>query len=127
MNLALWIIAGLLAGIFLVSSTAKLFVPTEKLASVPLGGWTANASVGFVKCLGALEILAAVGLILPAALGIAPVLVPLTAVGLVLLMVGAMVTHLRRHESLGVVLTLTYLAMAVIVACGRFGPDPFRG
>ncbi len=125
MNIALWIIAALLAAVFTVSGSAKLFVPKEKLATVPLGGWTAAAGVGFVKALGAIEIAAAVGLILPAAIGIAPVLVPVAAVGVALLMVGAMMTHLRRHEALGVVLNLIYLAMAVVVVCARFGPKSF--
>jgi hypothetical protein len=123
MNLALWISAGLLAVVLLVSSSAKLFVPKEKLATVPPGGWTGDASVGFVKVLGALELLAAAGLVLPAALDIAPVLVPLAAVGVVLLMVGAMITHLRRHEAVGVVLNLADLALAAFVAWGRFGPE----
>jgi hypothetical protein len=127
LNLALWIVAGLLAVVFGVSSSAKLFVPKEKLATVPLGGWTGDASVGFVKALGGHEVMAAAGLILPAALDIAPVLVPLAAVGVVLLMVGAMITHLRRHEAVGVVLNLAYLAMAAFVAWGRFGPESFTG
>jgi hypothetical protein len=66
-----------------------------------------------------------VGLVLPAALDTAPVLVPLAAVGVVLLMIGAMITHLRRHEAVGVVLNLTYLALAAFVAWGRFGPESF--
>jgi len=125
MNLALWIVASLLAVVLVFSGSAKLLVTKKKLASVPLGGWTENASVGFVKGLGVLELLAAAGLILPATLDIAPVLVPLAAVGVVLLMVGAMVTHLRRHEPAGVALNLTYLAMAAFVAWGRFGPEAF--
>ena len=127
MSLALWISAGLLAVVLLVSSTSKLFVPKEKLATVPLGGWTGDASVGFVKALGAIELLAAAGLVLPATLDIAPDLVPLAAVGVVLLMVGAMITHLRRHEAVGVVLNLAYLALAAFVAWGRFGPESFTG
>jgi DoxX-like protein len=127
MNLALWIVAGLLAVGFLVSSTIKLFVPKEKLAAVPGGGWTGDASVGFVKALGALEVLAAVGLVLPAALDIAPVLVPLAAVGVVLLMVGAMITHLRRREAMFAMANMAYLALAAFVAWGRFGPESFTG
>ncbi|HEX6422440.1 MAG TPA: DoxX family protein [Acidimicrobiales bacterium] len=57
---------------------------------------------------------------------IAPVLVPLAAVGVVSLMVGAMITHLRRHEAVPfAVLNLAYLAMAAFVAWGRFGPESF--
>ena len=126
MNVALWISAGLLAVVFLVSSSAKLFVPKEKLATVPLGGWTGDASVGFVKALGALELLAAAGLVLPAALDIAPVLVPLAAVGLVLVMVGAVITRIRRREAKVIVVDLAYLALAGFVAWGRFfGPESF--
>jgi uncharacterized protein YndB with AHSA1/START domain len=123
---ALWVDAGLLAGVFALSSSAKLFVPKEKLAQVPLGGWTEDAGAGVVKALGALEALAAVGLILPPAVDIAPVLVPIDAIGLVLLMIGAATTHLRRHEPVGVALNLTYLAMAAFVAWGRFGAHSFR-
>jgi len=126
MNTALWIDAGMLAGVFALSSSTKLLVPKEKLAAVPLGGWTEDASVGFVKALGVIEALAAAGLILPAAVDVAPVLVPIDAVGVVLLMVGAMTTHLRRREPLGVALNFGYLAMASVVAWGRFGPRRFR-
>ena len=86
-----------------------------------------DSSVGFVKTLGALELLAAVGLILPAALDIAPVLVPLAAVGVVLLMVGATIVHLRRDEVMPAVLNLVFLTMAAFVARGRFGPESFSG
>jgi hypothetical protein len=127
MNPALWIAAGLLAAVALTGGISKTFVPKEKLAAVNGGGWTEDVSVGFVKALGVLELLAAAGLILPAALDITPVLVPVTAVCWVLLMVGAMITHGRRGESLGVVLNLIYLALAAFIAWGRFGPESFIG
>jgi hypothetical protein len=127
MNLTLWIVAGLLAAVMLFGSLAKLFVPKEKLAEAPAGGWTGDASVGFVKTLGAVEILAAIGIVLPAVVDITPVMVPVTAVCWVLLMIGAMTTHLRRHESTAVVANVVYLAMAAFVAWGRFGPESFTG
>ena len=123
MNLALWIVAGVLAMVFLAGS-AKLFVPKEKLATMPGAGWVEDFSPGAIKAIGAVEAMAAVGLILPAALDIAPVLVPLAALGGVLLMVGAVITRLRRREA-AVVVDLVYLAMAAFVAWGRFGPEPF--
>jgi hypothetical protein len=125
MNLALWIVTGLLAVVALGGGITKTFVPKQKLAEATGGGWTADVSVGFVKTLGVLELLAAVGLILPAVLDIAPVMVPVTAVCWVLLMVGAMTTHFRHGEFKLVVLNLAYLAMAVFVAVGRFGPESF--
>ncbi|MGY1940137.1 DoxX family protein [Nocardia gipuzkoensis] len=125
MNLSLWIAAGLLAAVALAGGITKTFVPKKKLAGAAGGGWTAHASVGFVKTLGVVELLAAVGLILPAVLDIAPVMVPVTAVCWILLMVGAMVTHLRDGEAKFVVLNLVYLALAAYVAWGRFGPESF--
>ncbi|MBF6339344.1 DoxX family protein [Nocardia abscessus] len=125
MNLGLWIAAGLLAAVAVAGGITKTFVPKEKLAEAAGGGWTARASVGFVKTLGVLELLAAVGLILPAVLGIASVMVPVTAVCWVLLMLGAMVAHLRDGEAKFIVLNLVYLALAAYVAWGRFGPEPF--
>jgi hypothetical protein len=125
MNIALWIIAGLLAMAFLASGAMKLIQPKEKL---PAGwGWVEDFSAGTVKAIGVLEVLAAVGLILPAALDIAPVLVPLAAVGLALLMIGAFIVHLRRHETQAIVVPLALLALAVFVAWGRFGPQSFTG
>jgi hypothetical protein len=118
MNIALWIVAGLLA-LLMLNAATKLFVPKDKLATKYGRGWMRDNSVGFVKTLGALELLAAVGLILPGALDIAPVLVP------VLLMVGATIVHLRRHETVPAVLNVVFLTMAAFVAWGRFGPESF--
>ena len=127
LNLALWIVAGILAVVFLVSGSTKLFVPKEKLAS--MGGaasrWVEDFSPGALKAIGALEFLAAAGLIVPAAVGIAPVLVPLAATGAVLLFVGAVITRLRRGERATIIADLVYLAMAAFVAWGRFGPASF--
>ncbi|MGW3412210.1 DoxX family protein [Streptomyces sp. NPDC000888] len=127
MNLALWIGAGLLAAVALVGGITKAFVPKEKLAAANGGGWTEDIGAGFIKTLGGLELLAAVGLILPAVLDIAPVMVPVTAICWVLLMIGAMVTHSRLGESKFVLVNLVYLALAVFIAWGRFGPNPFNG
>jgi hypothetical protein len=125
MNLALWIIAGLLAAVFLFAGANKLFIPQEKLAKAPGGGWVNDFSPGFVKALGAVEILGAVGLILPAALDIAPILVPLAAVGLATIMTGAAIVTTRRHEPMHALLNLTYLALIALIAIGRFGPGSF--
>ncbi|GAB3431163.1 DoxX family protein [Actinophytocola sediminis] len=124
MNLTLWIVAGLLAAIFLASGLQKLFQPTEKLVAGGYG-WVEDLGGGTVKVIGVLEVMAAVGLILPAALDIVPVLVPLAAAGVVLLMAGAVVVHVRRHETRTVAVPLTLLAMAALVAWGRFGPQSF--
>lgn len=125
MNVALWIVAGLLAAGFLFAGSNKLFRSRESLAKAPGGGWVMDFSAGFVKVLGAVEIVGAVGLILPALLGIAPVLVPLAALGLGVIMIGAAVVEFRRHEFKHVLVNLVYLALIVVVVVGRFGPGSF--
>ena len=77
--------------------------------------------------LGVVELLAAVGLILPGALDVAPFMVPVTATCWVLLMVGAMITHGRLGQYALVMLNLVYLALAAFVAWGRFDLEPFAG
>jgi len=127
LNIALWIVAGTLAVVFLVAGSTKLFVPKQKLAG--MGGaasrWVEDFSPGALRAIGALEFLAAVGLIVPAALGIAPVLVPLAATGAMLLFASAVVMRLRRGERATIIGDLVYLAMAAFVAWGRFGPGAF--
>jgi hypothetical protein len=121
MNLALWIAAGLLATVLLVS-TSKMFVPREKMAAMGgrAGEWVLDFSPGALRAIGALEILAAAGLILPAVLDIAPILVPVTATCVALLFLCAAIMRLRRGERATIVPDLVYLAVAVFVAWGRF-------
>lgn len=126
MNLALWIVAGLLAVVYLGAGVGKLIVPKDKIAGAAASAkWVEDFSARSVKIIGALEVLAAVGLVLPAVLDIAPVFVPLAAVGLVLLMAGAAITRIRRHEYKVMGVDLVYLALAAFVAWGRFGPESF--
>ena len=128
MNLALWIVAGVLAAAYLFAGGAKLIIAKEKMAIMSTSArWVEDFSVGSVKAIGGLEVLAAVGLVLPAALDIAPVLVPVAALGLVMIMLGAVITRLRRHEAKLMVVDLVYLALAGFVAWGRFGPEAFTG
>ncbi|MFG3419084.1 DoxX family protein [Micromonospora sp. NPDC049460] len=124
----LWIATGLLTVVLLVS-TSKMFVPREKMAS--MGGhaaeWVLDFSPGTLRAIGTLEILAAAGLVLPAVLDIAPVLVPVTATCVALLFVGAAAMRLRRGETVTIVPDLVYLAIAAFVAWSRFGPESFTG
>ncbi|WP_255565885.1 DoxX family protein [Mumia sp. zg.B21] len=124
MNVVLWIATGLLALVAVVGGVTKTFIPKERLTAQRGGEWTADASVGFVKTLGVVELLAAVGLIVPAVVGIAPVLAPVTAACWVVLMVGAMITHGRLGQPALVALTGFYLAIAAFIAWGRFGDYP---
>jgi len=120
MNVALWIAAGALGAVALTGGLTKSFVPKAKLAAQHGGEWTESAGTGFVRSLGVLEILAAVGLIVPRLVGIAPVMVPVTALCWVLLMVGAMITHGRLGQRWFMLLNLAYLCIAAFIALGRF-------
>ena len=121
MNIILWIVTAVLALAFLAAGTMKIAQPKAKLAATGQG-WVEDFSDGAVKGIGVLEVLAALGLILPALLGVATVLVPAAAVGLVLLMAGAAFTHGRRHETPNVVINLVLAILAAGVALARFGP-----
>lgn len=126
MNIALWIIAGLLATVFLFSGAFKLVTPREKLVRTPGAGWANDFGARFIKGLGVVEICAAVGLILPAAVDVVPILVPIAAVGVAVLMVGAAVVVIRRGEAKHALVNFVYLVLAVAVAVGRFGPESFN-
>ncbi|GAB2762404.1 DoxX family protein [Streptomyces bullii] len=125
MNVALWAVAALLALVFLAAGSSKLAQPKEKLLASPSMGWAEDFSPGLIKTIGLLEVLAAIGLILPAAVDIAADLVPLAASGLALTMFGAAITHSRRGEAQSVVVNVVLLALSVFVAWGRFGPHSF--
>lgn len=120
MSIALWVLQILLALMFLMAGVQKSFRPEEKLhESFP---WAQDFSLGTVRFIGVSELLAAVGLILPAVTGIWPILTPLAAVGLAIIMLLAMVVHYRRNEYGAIGFNAVLLILAVVVAWGRFGP-----
>lgn len=124
MDVVLWIIAVVLALVFLAAGLMKTLQPREKLVASGLA-WAGDFPPAAVKAIGVLEFLAALGLVLPAALDIAPVLTPLAALGLVVVMVGAAITHTRRKEFQMILPNLVLLVLAAVVAWGRFGPYAF--
>ncbi|WP_394552524.1 DoxX family protein [Agromyces sp. MMS24-JH15] len=115
MLVALWIVNGLAALAFLAAGLMKATRPKEALAANGMA-WTEDFSAGSIKAIGALEVLGALGLILPLALGLAPILTPLAATGLAIIMLGAIVVHVRRKESAlpSIVLALVSIASAVL-------------
>ena len=118
MNVAAWMISGALALLFLASGAVKLARPREKLIASGMA-FAADFRPGAVKAIGALEVLAAIGLIVPAATGIGAWLSPLAAGGLVALMTGAIITHLCRHERRATVVNIVLLALSALAAAGH--------
>lgn len=128
MNIALWIVAGLLAVAHVVGGGLKVIMSKQKIAaSGPAAAWVEDFSPGAVKSIGVLEVLGGLGLVLPAVFGIAPELVPLAALGLAMVMVGAAATRISRREYKLMMVDLTYLVLIAFVAWGRFGPESFAG
>jgi hypothetical protein len=119
-NVVLWIAAGLLAVLYLGAGGMKLATPREKLLENPNMGWTADFPAAAIKGIGAIEIVGAIGLILPWALDIAPVLTPLAAAGLAIVQIGAIIVHARRKETKALPMNVVLLVLAAFVAVGRF-------
>ena len=119
MDTVLWIVQSLLAGLFLATGMTKLTQPRLKMAAGPMG-WAADVTDPQFRAIGLLEVLGAMGLILPGTLGIAPGLLPLAAIGLALTMVGAIATH-ARYGSRRVVVPIIVLGLALFVAIGYVG------
>ena len=118
MNIVLWICAGLLAAMFLMAGVMKVAMPKEKLE--PTMQWSKAWSRPQLRALGTVEVLGALGLILPRALNIAPVLTPLAAVGCAIVMIGAVLTHIRMKDYKGTGMPVVLLVLAIVVAAGRF-------
>lgn len=120
MNVVIWIVQGLLAFLFLFSGGSKLVTPEPKLKEKMT--WIDSYPKNSVRYIGAAEVLAAIGLILPAALKIAPVLTPIAATGLFVIMAGATITHLKLKEAKAVPFTIVLALLSLFVAITRFGP-----
>ena len=123
MNIFLWVLAGVLAAVFLLAGARKATQPMAKLAEDM--SFVNDASEAQVRAIGVVEILGALGLILPAATGVAVVLTPLAAAGLAITMVGAAVVHARRKEFPNIAVNVVLGGLALLVAILRFGPSSF--
>jgi uncharacterized membrane protein YphA (DoxX/SURF4 family) len=123
MNIALWIVQGLLAAIFLFAGSIKLVTPMEEMMKqmpLPLPGW-------FLRFIGVCEVLGAIGVILPWLLRIRPGLTPLAAAGLVIIMIGATVYTLAAGDVAPALISPLVGILAAFVAYGRWRLTPQRG
>jgi len=118
MHIALWIVQVLLALLFLSAGGMKLILPLDQLTGpVVLPGW-------FTRFIGVCEVLGGLGLILPSLLRIQPWLTPLAALGLVLIMLGAIAVTLIGGMAGAAVLSLVVGLLAASVAYGRWRLAP---
>ncbi len=123
MTYALWVIQGLLALLFLFAGGMKLILPVEEMTKqmpVPLPGL-------FLRFIAVVEVLGALGLILPGLLRIRPGLTPLAAAGLVIIMIGATMVTLAGGAVGPALMPLVVGLLAAFVAYGRWRLAPLRG
>lgn len=121
-GIALWSSQIILAGMFVVAGLPKAVTPIQELAAtMPLAVEVPEALVRFI---GISELLAAVGLILPGLLRVKPMLIPLAAAGLVVIMVLAIIYHLSKGEIGASVFNLALGLLAYFVAWGRYRKAP---
>ena len=121
MDTLIWIIQVLIAVLFVFHGIAMFNPPAAIQESVVK---KMGYSLPFLKIIGTLEVLGGLGLILPALTGIMPVLSPLAALGLVIIMIGTAVSHARQGEGKQTVATTVVTLLVVFVAIGRFWLTP---
>lgn len=98
MLIAFWIVSGLLALLFVVAGAMKTFKDRDAIVASGLA-WAEDFKPGTVKLIGLSELLGGLGLVLPVLTGIAPILAPIAAVCLFVIMVGAVAVHVKRKEA----------------------------
>jgi hypothetical protein len=121
MMILLWVLQVLLALAFFAHGLLFLFPPAAMVEQI-------NAALPrwFQLFLGVAEVLAAVGLTIPAVTRILPALVPSAAAGIMIVMISATVFHLMRGEITSAITTVILLAMATFVAYMRWRVAPIR-
>jgi len=113
LTVSLWVIQGLLALLFLFAGSMKLILPIEVMtAQMPLPGL-------FLQFIGVCEVAGAIGLILPALLRIRPILTPLAACGLLIVMIGATMVTLLGGEVAPALVPLVVGLLCAAVVYGR--------
>lgn len=124
MDTYLWIAAGFAAACAFGAALLKLTQPRQRIIDAGLK-WAEGFTDGQVKAIGLAELLGGIGLIVPPLIDTAEILTPIAAVGLALLWLGAVVTHVRRKELKEFVPSAVLVGLAVFVAYGRFGDWSF--
>lgn len=122
LNIALWIVQSLLAVMFLMAGSSKLFQPIAELSKML--PWVTSVSEGLVRFIGGSELLGGLGLLLPSILRIKPNLTPLAALGLAVVMVLAAIFHINRGEYSAIGMNALLIALALFIAWGRTKKAP---
>ena len=117
MSILFWICQAVAGAMFIMAGVMKSTQPKEKLA--PKMPWVNDYSAGSVKMVGISELLGGIGLIVPWATGILPILTPVAAAALGLIMILAAIYHFRRNEMKAVVFNIVLFLILALVVYGR--------
>ena len=122
LHLGLWVVQGLLGAMFLAVGAMKATQPIAVL--VDTLGWPAAVPAALVRVIGVAELLGGLGLILPAATRVKPMLTPLAGVGLAMVMLLATIFHISHGELGALPIPLVLGGLAAFVAWGRAAKAP---
>lgn len=122
MNIVLWIIQILLALLFLFAGGTKLVLSAEQMQSMASPNQV-NLPILFIRFLGVVEVLGALGLVLPGLLRIKKGLTPLAAIGLTIVMIGAVIITIAGD---GIVMSITPIIVLVLCALVAYGRRDWR-
>ncbi|MGO1508769.1 MAG: DoxX family protein [Microbacteriaceae bacterium] len=126
MNIALWIVTGLLAVAYGAGGISQIVLTKERYRSLANSQhWVDDFDAGHIKAIGTIKLVGVVGMVLPPLVGIAPILSPIAACGLALVMAGAATTRFRRGEWALMAGDTAYMLLFVFVAWGRFALAPY--
>ena len=120
MEIAVWVVSGMLAFAFFGGGVTRLIVPAERYGAWPNQKWILAVPRAGIVAISIAEMLGAIGLIVPQLTGIAPILTPIAACCLALIMVGAFVFHLRRNERPNLPVAVVLVLLSLFVAIARF-------
>lgn len=122
-HIALWVVQGLLAAAFFMAGFMKITMPIDHLAANGMSFVNAF-SEGMVRIIGISEVLGGIGLILPVLLRIKPLLTPIAAIGLAIVMVLASIYHISVNEP--PVPNVILFVLAIFTAWGRIKIAPIQ-
>ncbi|MFI7489984.1 DoxX family protein [Micromonospora echinaurantiaca] len=125
MHTALWLVTAIVATGFVIGGVSQVVLTKERFRSFGASQhWVDDFGRGHIKAIGTIKIIGALGLVLPAVVDVAVVLVPLAASGLMLVMAGAGTTRFRRSEWGYLLGDLMFIGLLGFVAWGRFALEP---
>lgn len=122
LSIALWVVQVLLAALYIMAGSSKLFQPIAELAKML--PWATEMPAGMVRFIGLSELLGGIGLLLPSLLRIQPQLTPMAAIGLAVVQLLATGFHISRGETSVIGVNILFMALAVFVAWGRTKKAP---